>query len=172
MAASNNEEILVSGTLTYADFKKHNSFHRRKSVIGYFILVFLCSFYVLSDIITGSSILVTILSFIISSVLILLPVILMNRKHSKVYESDPLFKDEITYEINANGICQKIRGANATIKWSDILNAIEEKDMFRLYVSKDKAIVLPISFFNSREEINILKTLIKRNMKPRKIKIR
>ncbi|MEH7237289.1 YcxB family protein [Bacillus sp. JJ1562] len=172
MAAKNNDKISVSGTLTYADFKKHNSYHRRKNVIGYFIIVFLCSFYVLSDIITGSSILVTIFSLIISSVIILLPVILMNRNLSKVYKNEQLFKDEITYEINDNGICQKTGRSNANIEWSNIFLAIEEKDMFRLYVSKNKAIVLPISFFNSKEEINILKSLIKRNMKSRKVKLR
>ncbi|MEH7388594.1 YcxB family protein, partial [Bacillus sp. JJ1521] len=99
-------------------------------------------------------------------------VTLMDRNYSKAFKNDPLIKNEITYEINDKGISQKLSGAIAKIEWKDILLAIEEKDMFRLYVSKNKAIILPFGFFNSTEEINILKRLIRGNMKAKKVKLK
>lgn len=171
VTASKNEKVSVSGTLTYADFKKHNSYHRRKNVIGYFIVILLFSIYVLSDLITNS-ILVYFLSLIIAGVLILLPVTLMDRNYSKAFKNDPLIKSEITYKINDIGISQKLSGAIANVDWKDLYLAIEEKDMFRLYVSKNKAIILPLRFFKSKEEINMLKRIIRRNMDAKKVKIK
>ncbi|WP_083270565.1 YcxB family protein [Bacillus marinisedimentorum] len=58
------------------------------------------------------------------------------------------------------------------MEWGDISVAKEDKDMFRLYVSKNKAIILLKRFFDSNDQKNVFKTLIKKNLESKKIKLR
>lgn len=172
MTANNNEEISISGTLTYAVFKKYNWYHKRKIVIGYFVFAFLCFIYVFSNFVSGVWFLVypivIFLSLITSGIISLILLFLVFWKARQEYKSDKIIKNEVSFVIDNKGINQKVRSSNANIEWSDILVAKENKDMFRLYISKNKAIVLPKRFFISKEDIHTVKTLIERNLNSKK----
>ncbi|RCW66945.1 YcxB family protein [Saliterribacillus persicus] len=176
MTENSSKEISIAGTLSYADFKKYNSYHRRKIVIGYFAFAFLAFFYILSNGITSNGVsvypLAAILSFVASATLTLILILLLGIRIRREFKSDQIIKNEISYVINNEGINQKIRRSNLFIDWSDLLVAKEDHDMFRLYISKNKAMILTKRFFNSTEEINTLKTLIKNNLNSKKVKLK
>ncbi|UOQ49675.1 YcxB family protein [Gracilibacillus caseinilyticus] len=170
------DEITVAGTLTYEDFKRHNSYHRRKFLFIYFALVFLFFVFYWASAISGSWIMVypiaMILSLVTLGVIMLMAIPLLNRKVRKEFKTDQLIQIESSYVINNEGIHQKVRRSNTLYEWSDIYVVKENYDMFRLYISKNKAIILPNSFFTSMDEIDMLRTLIKENLDSKKVKIK
>lgn len=171
MTTKSNKGISISGTLTYAEYKKSNWYHIRKIVFGGFVIVFLCLIMTFFDLISDSLIFVTILSFITSGMISLLLVLFLFIRVRNEFKSDNINNSKVSYEMDNKGINKKVRRSNSYIDWSDIFVAKEDKDMFRLYISKNKAIVLPKRFFNSKEEINFFKTLIERNLNTNKIKM-
>lgn len=50
--------------------------------------------------------------------------------------------------------------------------ADQHDELFRLHISKSKAMVLPKRFFNSKEEINSFKEIVKQNLDANKEKLK
>jgi YcxB-like protein len=82
-----------------------------------------------------------------------------------------LIKNEFTYTFSENGINQK-RGRSITyIEWNNIISIREYPPMFLIYVSINKAIVIPKRFFETNEEIKLFKKIINDNAMSEKTKI-
>ncbi|SDB89752.1 YcxB-like protein [Pelagirhabdus alkalitolerans] len=171
---STNQELSIKGKLTLEDFKMYNTHHLKKTVRMYFIICFVAMFAIIHIPMSGDLFLIFIFagipSLIISSLLALFAKTVNKRRAIKEYKSDQLIKHEINYIFSHDGIHQKIRRSNNYYEWNDIQVAIEQKDMFLLYVSKNKAIVLPKSFFESSEKIDLFKKIISEYIETAKIK--
>ena len=90
----------------------------------------------------------------------------------KEYNSDRMIKSELSYTINKEGIKQKIRRSTTYYEWEDIFKVCEKKDMFLVYVSRNKAILLPKRYFNLDDEIVTFKNLVRDRLTEKKIKIK
>ena len=86
------------------------------------------------------------------------------------YKSDRLIKNEIRYMITNDGINQQVKSSNSHLEWNDFIATFEHKDMFRLYISKHKAIVLPKRYFSSNEDRIYFKHIVEKNMPSKKVK--
>lgn len=178
-----NRELSVSGTLTFKEYKKFSSFHTRRwikwLVLSTFILFFPLITYILynpGDIfyfekMAAIFLVSSTVSVSISVIFFLYAKGIIRIKASREYKSDQLIKNEFTYTFNENGINQK-RGKSITyIEWNDIVSIQEYPPMFLIYVSKNKAIVLPKRFFKINEEIKLFKEIIIENVASEKNKI-
>ncbi|WP_066190363.1 YcxB family protein [Gracilibacillus timonensis] len=82
-----------------------------------------------------------------------------------------MIHNKINYKINGSGITQIISPyTNTYFDWNNIIKGYENEDMFRLYISNNKAIILPKRFFKSKEDIMAFKQLISANTD--KVKLR
>jgi YcxB-like protein len=172
------DTLILRGTLTKKEFTKHGDYHFKKILHTIFLSFMIFSFltYViatwnaedLDDVF--SYIFFALFSLILSSVLLIGLKIITKLKAYREYKSDPLVKREITYIISSQEIHQKIGKSNNYLEWEQIRTAYENTEMFRLYVSRAKAIVLPKRYFASEEEIQLLKRLITKNLSKDKVK--
>ncbi|WP_163582148.1 YcxB family protein [Gracilibacillus saliphilus] len=176
MTPNKHDEISISGTVTYEDFKRHNSYHRRRTMFIYFGVVFVLLVFLWASFFSGSWIIIYPIAILLSAVMIglsmLIAIPIVNMRVRKEYKTDQRIQIEMSYVINDEGILQKVRRSKNFIEWNEIFVAKEEYDMFRLYISKNKAILLPNHFFTSMEEIKILRMLLKRNLDSKKVKIK
>ncbi|WP_070119335.1 hypothetical protein [Bacillus marinisedimentorum] len=112
MTPNNHDEVSIAGTLTYSDYKRHNAYHRKKFVLGYFVLGILVFMYVYSNVVSGSWILVypvvAFFSIISSGLITTIMVLLMNMRVRREYKSDQIIKNEISYVFSDDGINQKV----------------------------------------------------------------
>ncbi|MBM7587638.1 hypothetical protein JOC86_004212 [Bacillus pakistanensis] len=169
-----NKEILISGTLNYKEFKKYFRYHTRKLVWGYFLFVVVLFLFLFRDSMFEdwfSVVFTLVLSFILSGVFTLILMFLMQMRVRKEYKSDQLIKNQITYRISDEGIHQKNGRSNAYFEWGNIISAHEHKELFLLYISKNKAVVLPKRYFNSSEEISSFKKVVGKNVLTKKVKM-
>ncbi|WP_353733608.1 YcxB family protein [Rossellomorea vietnamensis] len=72
--------------------------------------------------------------------------------------------------FSSDEIQQKIRKSTNYLEWNDILKVREHPDMFQLYISRNKAILLPNSYFNSKADKEKFKQLIYKNVSKEKVK--
>ncbi|XXM71339.1 YcxB family protein [Lysinibacillus sphaericus] len=175
----NNEALHLKGTITKDDFIHHNRYHFKnynRIFVGSTFLIFIAVFSIYTSLIDesiGLRIFLLFIFLIFSIVLALLLWLwakLLNKfRAAKEYKSDQLIQNEIYLTITTEEIQQKVRRSVHHIQWSDILAAHEHQDMFRLYISKNKAILIPTTFFNSPNEIEKLKELISGNVSKDKI---
>ncbi|RIW36070.1 YcxB family protein [Bacillus salacetis] len=176
-----NKAVLnLNGYITKKDFINHNRYHFKKFqriMFGILFILFIgINLYYLRDVeesigVKGFLLFFGILiSFIITSLLILWAKLVNRIRAGKEYTSDQLIKNEIFLTISPEEIQQKIRKSVSYFQWSDILSVHEQKDMFRLYISSNKAILIPKTFFKSQDEIEQLRSLIKETMSKEKIK--
>jgi YcxB-like protein len=172
------DTLILRGTLTKKEYKKHGDYHFKKILHTIFLSFMIFSF--LTFVIgtwnaedldnVFSYIFFALFSLVLSSVLLIGLKIITKLKASREYKSDPLVKREITYIISSQEIHQKIGRSNNYLEWEQIRTAYENTEMFRLYVSRAKAIVLPKRYFASEEEIKLLKRLITKNLSKDKVK--
>jgi hypothetical protein len=172
------DTLILRGTLTKKEYKKHGDYHFKKILHTIFLSFMIFSF--LTFVIgtwnaedldnVFSYIFFALFSLVLSSVLLIGLKIITKLKASREYKSDPLVKKEITYIISSQEIHQKIGKSNNYLEWEQIRTAYENTEMFRLYVSRAKAIVLPKRYFASEEEIKLLKRLITKNLSKDKVK--
>lgn len=171
---SNNKRLSIKGTLSLEDFIKYNKYHLNKTVTIYFIICFFILFAIIQGPLSGDLFFIIIFagipSLIISSLLFLFAKTVNKQRAIKEFNSDQLIKKETMYSFSSEGIEQKIRRSSNYFEWDDFLFAIEREEIFLLYVSKHKAIVLPKSFFSSTNEIVLFKGIVSTNMEASKVR--
>ncbi|TRM12177.1 YcxB family protein [Lentibacillus cibarius] len=111
-----------------------------------------------------------VIALILSIIIFLVLKKMFKRQAIKEYESDRLVKNEASYTFSSEGINQQIRRSNNFFEWSDIRLALEREEMFLLYVSKRKAIILPKRFFGSDDEFDLFKNIVSKNIETSKVK--
>jgi hypothetical protein len=172
------DTLILHGTLTKKEFTMHGDYHFKKILHTIFLSFMIFSF--LTFVIPTwnaedldkvfSYIIFALFSLVLSSILLVGLKIITKLKTAREFKSDPLVKKEITYIISSQEIHQKIGKSNNYLEWGQIRTAYEHTDMFRLYVSRAKAIVLPKRYFASEEEIQLLKRMIITNLSKDKVK--
>ncbi|EQB36293.1 MULTISPECIES: YcxB family protein [Virgibacillus] len=102
-------------------------------------------------------------SFITVPLILILKFILRIRVR-KEFQSDTQIRHDLSYLISEQRIHQKRGSSNTYFEWGDIFKAYEHKKMFRLYVSRNKAILLPKRFFKTNKDIELLKNMVHKNL--------
>jgi hypothetical protein len=181
-SGAGRDSLMLSGTISQRDLVNHNRYHFQRFnriLLGISFVLFMGIFLtfilgVEEDMgVKGFLLLFSLIISVIISYLLFLWARLVNRiRAAKEYKSDQLLQNEIFLSVSSEEIQQKVRRSVNHFQWSDILAAHEHKDMFRLYISKNKAILIPMTFFTSKEELEQLKSLIRKNVSPDKIKFR
>ncbi|WP_407371398.1 YcxB family protein [Carnobacterium sp.] len=95
------------------------------------------------------------LALVTTLLYIILVVAIIFFRVSREFKSDQLIKSEIAYNISSNEINQVSKRFNSQYKWDDFIKMKVYKDMFLMYLSRNKAIILPKSFFKSDKDIQL-----------------
>ena len=157
-------EIYVHGKLTSKEFIQYNILHTKKFRFRYFWLVyFLLFLLILLDIpfyLTDSLLITAVVALFIALLVIWLVKRLIIRRAAKEYDSDTLIQQEIHITIHQQGITQEIKGRTRSFyEWGNIVKGYESKYLFLLYVSKNKAILLPKRFFRTEADMEQFKRM-------------
>ncbi|QST00982.1 YcxB family protein [Pontibacillus sp. ALD_SL1] len=159
------ESVTVSGTITLDEFKKYQAYHVRRINLSFFfvlLVMFTLMFVSVIDAIWFVSIWFAALFALVPSGLFLLSVKVFNRNRAKKeFESDAVAHKEMTYTFNEEGVHQKGRRSDNYYEWSDFSSFQETPELFLLYVSKRKAILLPKRFFENQEQQEQFKTIVR-----------
>ncbi|TFB22898.1 YcxB family protein [Filobacillus milosensis] len=153
----------ITGTISLEDYQIHNKHHKKKLVLGYFLFVMITFAIVLlaTGTVTGSLPIVVIIALILGSVIggiSTFMLLITNRFVAKrEYKSDQLIQEEMTLSIGPKGIEQKIRNSKTLFEWKHFIKFKEHPQLFQLYVSKNKALIIPKHFFETDEEIKQFK---------------
>ncbi|UCZ53515.1 YcxB family protein [Bacillus shivajii] len=173
---THKEEVTVSGALKLDDLLHHNRYHNKKFVLGYFLFAFILMFILSANAITGSLILVVIINgfiaLLVAGTVTFIFIFLLRLKVSKEFKSDQMIKSEMTYTVNEEGINQTLKRSNTHYEWTDILSVYEQDVLFQLYVSKNKAILLPKRFFETKQERELFKDIVTRYITTKKVKLK
>ncbi|WP_423190444.1 YcxB family protein [Alkalibacterium sp. f15] len=103
-------------------------------------------------------------ALLLSGLLYLFSKQLKKRQSIEEYKSDQLIKQMVNYTFDADGMTQLIKSSNNQYEWDDFFKARENKAMFLLYLSKNKALILPKRFFDSQKQIDTFKHLVSENI--------
>lgn len=162
------EELSLSGTLTLDDFIKYNYYHLNKTLKLYYIFCFIVLFLVFQIPMSGNWLPIVIWagfpSLLLSSLLYYAVKKMKRHQAIKEYRSDQLIKKSITYRFSEEEVIQVVRKSKNHFEWNDFLKAQEHVDMFLLYLSKNKAIVLPKRFFDSRNQLEHFRVIVLKNI--------
>lgn len=169
MNQNEKNEIVAKGELTFSQYIKYNFYHQRTylaicTVIGFlFFMFFYNSFNIIG--IDSFSIEIFMLTLVTTLLYIILVVAISFFRISREFKSDQLIKSEITYTISSNEINQVSKRFNSHYKWDDFIKMKVHKDMFLLYLSRNKAIILPGNFFKSDNDIQLFMKYLSDNKK-------
>jgi predicted membrane protein len=162
------ESVHISGKLTLEDFIKYNHYHLKNILKIYFVFCFIILFFVFQIPMSGDVLLIILIagipSLLLSSLLYYFAKRLRKHLAVKEYKSDQLIKQKISYTFNRDSVIQHVRQSRSQYEWDDFLKAREHKEIFLLYLSKNKALVLPKRFFQTEAHMRQFKELVSQNM--------
>jgi YcxB-like protein len=184
---SNNDldasrELSVRGTLTVKEYKKFSSFHTSRWILWIAISTYMVFFPLLTyilynpgDILNFGDMAAILLisstaSVCIAALIYFYAKVIIRVKATREYKSDQLIKNEFIYIFNDTGILQKRGRSINAIDWNEIVSIKEFSPLFLIYVSRNKAMVIPKRFFGSVEELTLFKRIINENVTQEKNK--
>ncbi len=169
MNQKESKEITAKGSLAFAQYMKFIMYRQRKtfSIVSIVSLPMFIVLYNGLDIINVHylSIFDYILVLLSSLIYVLLILLGMFFKFFREYKNDSLIRQEMTYILTSNSIRQVTQKVTATYYWNDFITIKEQKDLFLLYLSKTRAIIIPKTFFKNTEDIRQFKQFLKDNKK-------
>jgi hypothetical protein len=168
-AVNKSKGLLLKGKLTYEDFKMYNLYHTKRHTY-FFIGGFMILGFVYTYITLPAFLFSLYMSLMGGGIGFLAHRIALNIRTRREYKSDQLLQKDCSYTINNTGISKKVNRTTTFLEWNYVQSAHEYQEMFCLYMSKNKAIVLPKSFFNSTSDIQLFKELVRQQLDTTKIK--
>lgn len=163
-----NEDVHCGGTLTWREFKKYNFYARRKlftiTSISFFIILFLLNMILFRQMLLSFT-----MAAVFALILWILITIIFPLKVRNEYSSNQLIKQEIQYDVTNDEVVQTRGKSKTFFQWEDFISAYEHKDMFRVHISKNQAVVLPKRFFKNDDEISDFRRLISTSMHVKKV---
>lgn len=172
MVSNEKNTFTIESTLSLKDYKTFITYHQRISMLVRALLILAVLLYVGLDTWPTSPLFVGIISLVLSLLGVVIMLKILHNQGRKEYESDQTVKNSILYVFNSEGVQQKKQKSNSYYKWTDINHVYERKEQFNLYVSKNKAIILPKRYFKSIEEIDLFKTILNENLNKEQFKIK
>lgn len=91
-------------------------------------------------------------------------------RSKREFKSDKLIQSEITYDVTTEGVHQQVKRMSSFFEWSDFLKVQELEHMFLLYLSKNKAVVLPKRHFQTWDDINLFRDFVAAHVVSSKLK--
>ncbi|RSL35271.1 YcxB family protein [Salibacterium salarium] len=151
-----NEEIDIKfhGTPKINDFRKYYMYHTKNQIYYGALFFFLFVFF-------GFNIFFTWLGFVVIFFLALIvPVILMlfyyvgnalqaYRQHANTSD----VSEEVFFRANKQGLYTNTKKVQGRRDWEDFLFIYEHKDLFRLYWTNSRGIMIPKRYFYPTEEL-------------------
>jgi YcxB-like protein len=172
--------LTVNGIVTKEEFNKFGLYHFKRFhiITFYFLLVVVFLVFAIPtstmvelDVYIYFIGLYGVISLVSSLLVLLIGKTAVKVRSSKEYKSDTLIQNNITYTFSEYEIQQTFGRSAGYFEWSNVRSVYEDKDMFRLYVSKSKAMILPKRFFDSDSEIDHFKKLLRDQVDERKVKL-
>ncbi|WP_185819643.1 DUF4870 domain-containing protein [Salibacterium salarium] len=145
------KEMAFSGTLTVEDLKKFNLYHMKRRYILMATLMFFAMMIIFADW-TSSMITLVMMSIGLAAALPLLVSYLQNRNLYKLFREDPGLAERQHYATEKEGLKQETNRSVTFYRWNEIKKIIEHNEMFLLYITREKAIVIPKRYFTLEEE--------------------
>ncbi|GAA0295525.1 hypothetical protein GGQ92_000633 [Gracilibacillus halotolerans] len=166
MDNNKTNEIYASGTYSKVDVVQLYAFQFRKIfVVLFLVTLFFCllPLYVLLDIAAFIIISPIVLIFVWLYIIILK--LIFKFGYRKQYNNNSFLTLQREFIITNVGITQKIPNKSyITLKWSDIVKGFELDKMFVLYISNNTSLLLPKSFFDSKDDELLVKQMAKENL--------
>ncbi|RKD69618.1 YcxB-like protein [Sinobaca qinghaiensis] len=158
-------ECVCQGRLTKKDFITFIFLNRRKELAIQFLLLwatvyfflYVVNGYLSLEFETG---LVLFFSVVIVGTVFSISMMALYFQAGKKYKGDAASEKLHTYSITTSKIIQYREGEHNEYSWEDVYKVVRTWDMFLLYISTNKAIILPFHFFESEKDIQEVKTMI------------
>ncbi|SFE28075.1 YcxB-like protein [Lentibacillus persicus] len=180
---NNSENVSVRGTLSFEDIKEFQIHHLKFLGIIAFItifvlftpLLFIAMRIIFLDILRVNLlfiqvVLALILSLIAATLMYFWFRLVIRFRSTSEYKSDQQIRSEVIYTFCDDGINQKRSNSNIYYEWDDVISIYEHQNMYLLYVSKFKAIILPKRFFETEDQKELFKQVVCKNITTQKTK--
>ncbi|WP_026702126.1 YcxB family protein [Salibacterium aidingense] len=154
-------EFSIQGRFTLEDVVAHHMYHRRNFFNTSFLFMFVLLFLLFSDGMEqgfGLSVLSALLS---AGVVRILGKHIIKRSITKKLQKESFTEEEVTFTFSPAGVQQRQEHHDDFVKWRQMRRIYEQPELFQLYLTNQKTMVLPKHFYHSEEDIRRFKQLLR-----------
>lgn len=162
----------LEGNITLEDFKKFKNLSLGKNfkvitIIFYAVIVFMCIPAII-DLIKGTKDFTYFLSQVSFYIVVVVFVLIMFRVYrpysiKKLYNKTPSLQERIYLTITEEKIVKKTETTDVSLEKNSLLGMKTGESAFYLYINLSSVLLIPYSFFSSKEEQDAVGLLIKEN---------
>lgn len=164
---STSKKLSFKGKLSYQDFKDFQLLHSKNKLllqIVYLFVIFMVVVLFQSSFSTDLLPIFIPLGILVSVAGAFITKGISNYKYKSVFNSDKLLQKEYLYTFDNDGISTDSEVGNGKFKWNEVYQAKQNKKLHLVYIAKNKALIIPRSFFDSAEQIKELEILLRNNL--------
>lgn len=167
------EHIEIQSTLTPGDvvrFQYFHFLHRPLRVASIFLLAFglfaaIFMAFPASDASPNNWI-----SFWPYALVILLWIVLPYWKAKRQFKVQPVLTEPATFTFDSGGYGTARASASSRVKWNVVLRVLETKSLMLVYHAPNMAMIIPKRSFEDQGQMSAWRTLVERQIAPKKIK--
>lgn len=164
-----NNEINFIGKLTFKEFRKSKSHQMRIIVQAAPFLILILGFFIYAR---NTPLMVSvIISLFYTIVFVILLHIMLLIIYQIQYKTDPILKNERQFSIQKDGLHISTKNSEVFYGWDGLRSACDYKNIYLLYVSALRMIMIPKRFFDKEEEIEAFERLLSAHISSEKIKL-
>ncbi|WRP06254.1 YcxB family protein [Rossellomorea aquimaris] len=151
-------------------FLRYAKYHYRNKLPFIFLAIVLL--YVALYIFSGDDITVWfIIPIFFSFLLTLFARKIILKKVLKEFKKEPHYSKHLTYHLMPDGITASYGRSTTYYEWTDIRKVYEKKELFLIYITSYKAMVIPKEYFHNDEDIALLKDTVRNHIPKANLKI-
>lgn len=169
-----NNEINVKTKLEAKDVKEFNLAYSSKSraLMGVILFIFYLTVMIIVSERRDAEYIILLggIAVVISFVSWFLNKKSVERRSGKAFSMDKSAQMEQKYLISENNINYESESGSGDIKWSEIHKVTETKNLFLIFVSTNRTLIIPKNSFISEKETTTFRYFIKKNIPLKPIK--
>ncbi|WP_138751990.1 YcxB family protein [Paenibacillus sinopodophylli] len=169
------EKLSVKGKLSYQDYMDFQVLHNKNKNLLQFVnlfVIFMLTVLIVSSFNVSDLPMYIVIGLMVSGLFTLVTAIFATIKYKNVFKSDRLLQKEYSYFIGNDGIGIESEVGKWEMKWSDVYQAKQNHKLHSILIAKNKALIIPRSFFANSEQIKEFETLLRNNLSVKQYKVK
>lgn len=169
-------EIKVNTVLTAGDFQEFNLWFSTNSRIilnAFSVVAYTAAMLAVTKDYTPVSLTILAVSAaLLAAVLWFITKSSISKKSKKAFESDSLAQQAQNYTLSDDGLQYESESGSGQVKWADMHKVNETANLFVLFVSSNRALIVPKRFFQDAGDVDAFKDLARKHMFSSRVKFK
>ncbi|MFD2706848.1 YcxB family protein [Salibacterium lacus] len=172
MDTTEESTVTAEGRLGFHDALQHFRLHTMRKMVVIGVIAFIPIYIVFHLQFAMGVIGTAAITLLVEAAGMLTGWMIIKYKLKKQNQSNSMMEDGVTYIFQQDGFYEKRTKEQPFMEWRRLHGVRERRDFFQLYLTKERAVVVPKHFFAGETEIQQLRDILRHQKALQNVRLR